>query len=566
MAPSIGYIDFSTYNPDPDDCTVQFRQALHDAQNAGKGLNLGSGVYTLASDSIMSIAGKDVVIVGTPGLCVVQCSNNSAKSSGGDQGLSAKTPFMLMMQEDDYSSLDLTLYISGIHFKNLDTSQPTRCLHGYGCMRQCVVSYCTFEGFTAAGAFGRSITTEGVHPGSDAQTSIAAAILYGNRVESDTRTTGQCPKAFHIHHATSSLVQGNSLLGNGEGYVYRVNGGGYDVIPVPGRGSCNARFTGNYVKTQQAGREYCQIAKTTNIVIADNTADATEGDRPHNFFDLFNCMNVSYTGNTVYGGGLLFHGHGDLNNGNYPGNLIGPHSLTITGNTMVNPTHYAVINLGGDGNVDGNRAFHAATISGNTVYTTDDYNDEQGCDFIYCFLCNDITLTNNTICGIKGFLRTFWSKSLLVDGNIIRDVPLLIRNTDGGTFEGEIHVGTNLLQGTSGDQSKLSGSLTTQMAGGDSAERLEAKTGYMAAPSVTLDANLSGELSGYMVTVGLASYPGSQKQAVYFVTRSADTDYIIPMTAAIADVSVIINDGNDIAVSYTGSGNRTLKASATRMM
>ncbi|WP_459635878.1 hypothetical protein [Halomonas sp. WWR20] len=207
----------------------------------------------------------------------------------------------------------------------------------------------------------------------------------------------------------------------------------FDTVPVVGRGSANVRFIGNCVYTEVKNYEYCQITKTTNITISNNTEDAANGDTPHNFFDLFNCVSVPFSGNTVYGGGLLFHGHADLNHGESSSNLIGSSGLTATGNTIINPTHHAVFNLGGDGTVDGGRAYAGATITGNSVYLMPGFAPLKNCYFIYAFVAKDITVTANTVSGIAGFFRAFWNKNISIYGNTIKGCIDIIRN-DGNNL------------------------------------------------------------------------------------------------------------------------------------
>ncbi|GAB2800038.1 hypothetical protein GCM10027040_29460 [Halomonas shantousis] len=566
-------IEFSNDRHDADkDCTQMFERALRASQQLGLPLDLGSGNYFLSGKTINALEDCDVNIRGNAGSCNVYCSGWEVKDLTKDQALTAHTQFSFPMQGENYSKLKRRLSLSGIRFINLDDSFSTRCVHASGCMDYLEVNQCEFMGFTAAGVFGKNITTFGIHPGSDAQTSINSASIHNVSVASDKRTTGQAPKSFHIHHSHNTTIMYCRFMGYGNGYVFRLNGGGFDTVPVVGRGSANVRFVANYVYTEVRNYEYCQITKTTNIIIANNTADASNGDTPHNFFDLFNCIGVSFYGNTVYGGGLLFHGHADLNHGKSPDNLIGSRGLTASGNVIINPTHYAVFNLGGDGTVDGGRAYAVATITGNSVYLTPDFTPFKKCYFIYAFVARDITVTANTVSGVAGFFRTFWSRNISIYGNTIKNCMDIVRND--GNDRRQIRFGVNDIGESKYDfagqhviePEKIHNALEV---GGDiKAHKFYTRsdtTEYVSDGSVVLDLDMPNEASLYLLAVTLGSYIGGQSQAMYMVSRSGDAGYVVPITDAIKGVVVAVDKKNGLSVRNVTGNRKKLSATAFRI-
>ncbi|MDR1283118.1 MAG: cellulase family glycosylhydrolase [Opitutaceae bacterium] len=356
--------------------------------------------------------------------------------------------------------LTLTLEnLSLVHDPGPFANQRFALLRARGYIADLRIENCRFENYTHLATLGRLHLTDGIHPGSDSHTMIARARIAGNTIISDSLSTGQNPKTLHLHAPADALIEHNHLDGRGDGYIFRINGGGFDTLPDPARGATRITFRHNTITTRTTRNEYCQITKATYLKIHDNTA-AVEAPRPgaHNFMDLFNCRNVEFFNNKATGGGLCFFGHADLNHGKYPKNLIGSRNFHAWDNTITNPTHHSVFNIGGDGTWKGNRATRDVLIERTTV-TIDPATAPPGYDagrtaLIYSFISDGIELRDNTVRGIGQFVRTFYDHNYNIRGNTIEDVPALVTfekipGSDGETTRSH-QVGVNRLAGSTG--------------------------------------------------------------------------------------------------------------------
>ena len=140
----------------------------------------------------------------------------------------------------NYLNISGRLIIANITFRNADTSVATRFLHGNRVYDNVTILGNKFLQFTVCGTIGVGIVTDGIHIGSDAQTTVNKCHIKSNSVLSDLRSTSQCPKSFHIYHCVNLCFESNEVVdkhtGTGDSYLFRAVGGGYDTLPVVNRG------------------------------------------------------------------------------------------------------------------------------------------------------------------------------------------------------------------------------------------------------------------------------------------------------------------------------------------
>lgn len=579
-------ISFSEYGPIAgQDCSDLLEKAIHDAQITGATLDLGRMHLTLTGKTINALAGKSLTIKGEAPYCIIDASGWSNKTDTNNHNITAKTLFVCAGGDSGVASRTNDFHLSGVSFVNKDSSVKTRFIYATGTFRNVNISSCDFKDFTVVSAFGTNILSTGKHPNSDALTAIDSATYYNCHVQSDSFATGQCPKAFHTYHALAIQYLMCNLYGYGDGYVVRSDGGHFDTIPTIGRGANSVKMSMCHVYSE-ASSEYCQATKTVGITITCNTADASNGDKPDNFWDLFNCFGVTFSCNTVRGGGLLFHGHGDLNYGIYPNNLIGSYGLSAVGNTLINPTHDSVFNLGGDGTVDGNRAYHTAVIADNTVYCEPGFIPPQDCAFVFSFLCNDISLHGNNINGIGTYFRTFYCKNVVIENETLRNVPKEIDNT--GNDSGAFSVGTINRFGTTGSTSKFSGSLLAanrqvsrkifesgiDVSGDAKISGLvyedKGDSGYTVGGSVTLNLPANADCGVYEINFVLIAYAGSASVGKFVIVVSGGNVMqkapIIDNTSVTIDVTANGAAGTTIKLTNNTGQQRTLRAYAIRFV
>lgn len=541
------------------DATTQFTQALHDAQTAGVALDLGCLKFRLSSGTVAAIPGASVIITGVIGQAEIYVDNWSAKANTDNHGLLARTLITAEMDGQAAVERKSDFIVTGVRLINTDTSATTRCINAQAMARKVIVQDCAFIGFTVAGVFGAIKYESSLHQNSDAVTTLDSADYYRVLVISDSKSTGQCPKAFHTYQCMSTNYLCCELYGHGDGYVVRNDGGHFDTIPVAGRGSNNVKMALCFVYSESAS-EYCQATKTVGVAISCNTADASKGVMPDNFWDLFNCFGVTFNGNTVRGGGLLFHGHADLNFGSHPESLIGSHTVSATGNTLINPSHDSVFNFGGDGTVDGNRAFRNAVISGNTVYCEPGYTPPRPVAFFYGFLCNGVKLSGNNVKGINTYVKTFYCKDISVDGETLDAVPQEIENLGNDTWV--FKLGRVLRLNGSGNTSRLDRSnVFSELTNGDS--------GFSQA-SVVLEMGTGSDFGAHEIDVVSIAYFGSAKYGKYIVVTSGSSVMEVVTVHNNPDVSLTITPRvgapTIISVNNVTGNNRVLRVNGRTMV
>lgn len=422
-----------------------------------------AGTWRLAR-TLRIPAGRHVRLAGEgpSGAVVLRTAHNMDYLDGYHGGKPHRTVIDIAASStsDQPYPLALTLEnLSFVHEPGPFASQRFALLRARGYIADLRIENCRFENYTHVATLGRLHLTEGIHPRSDSQTMIARALIAGNTITSDVLPTGQNPKTFHLYAPADAIIEHNRFNGLGDGYVFRIDGGDFDTIPNPTRGATRITFRNNHVTTETTQLEYCQITKATHLKIHDNTAAVTT-PRPgaHNFMDLFNCQNVEFYNNTATGGGLCFFGHADLNHGKYRKNLTGSRNFHAWDNTITNPTHHSVFNIGGDGTWKGNRATRDVLIERTTVLTDSatappNY-DAANTALIYSFVSDGIELRDNTVRGIGQFIRTFYDHAYNIHGNTIEDVPALVTfekipGSDGATTRSH-QVGVNHLLGSTG--------------------------------------------------------------------------------------------------------------------
>ncbi|WP_269523073.1 glycosyl hydrolase family 28-related protein [Coraliomargarita parva] len=336
------------------------------------------------------------------------------------------TAFQILGSKTDVDPFPKVIALKNLKFVDEGDAENRSAVFNAQCYIESLrIEGCEFQGYTTAGNFGKVYTTEGDHPGSDAHTMIKSLVCKGNTVVSDDKETSQVPKSFHFHCPANASITENNFWGKGGGYVFRINGGNFDTIPVPERGSHDIEFAYNTVRSDTHHHEYCQMTKSSNIKIHDNEAYAsTKG--AHNFMDLFNCRNVEFYNNKATGGGLCFFGHADIGGGKYSNKLIGSQNFHAWDNTITNPTHTCIFNLGGDGRVGGNRAGHDALIERTKVIVEPGF-DASRVAFIYSFIFNDIELRDNDVRNIGRFIRTYFDRGYNIHDNYIENVPELVK-------------------------------------------------------------------------------------------------------------------------------------------
>lgn len=567
-------------DPNTWDWTPAIQAGLNYTQSIGAWLEFPEGDYTCSSGSITTTPSKSVRIRGS-GKARILVSNPASKTSTTDQSFTASTTFIFPMDGDsggNASNRVSSLYVQDIQFVNKDTSANTRLFYTGSDMRSAKIINCRFEMFSCVGTLGIQRYASSIHTNSDALTSVDKVIISDNYVTSDSAATGQAPKSFHLHHCHDSLLLGNTLLGNGgTGLVYRVNGGTYDTIPNISRGSANVKVIGNHFETENVEYEYNQITKSTNVTITGNTADASRATNPDNMFDVFNCINMTFANNTAVGGGLLFFGHADLNNGSFPANLIGPSNLTATGNSITNPSHYAIFNVGGDGGATSNRACRNVTIEGNTVYCTPGYTPSasRATAFVDAFLVDSLIVRGNRVSGIQRHMLGFFNLNVVVDGEHMAGAGGTIEqfSTTGHDTQ-QIQVGNLTVVGnatglySASTASKSYGFANNISVTNDSLlSRVytATATGAFSVGSTAVLPALTNTSTSYLL---LVHYSTSTTPAAFLYiasVRSSGT-VITPVVSDNTKVIVTVDASNVVTATAQGATQATVKISSLRLI
>lgn len=546
--------------------------AIAEAQASGKTLYVGPGNYVVSGT--MSITG-DIRIVGVSGQTKFYVNDWSGATQTTNQSTTAYTLFQLISPDGagtdgtEASSADFTgqLHLEGLTFINADSSALTRVIHAGGTRWDSVyISGCRFENFTVVGVFGEFkyyANDDATNPYANSNTSINAVKLLGNYVSSDSNDTSQCPRSFHVYCCKDVLVQGNTFIGNGDGYLFRVNGGTYDTIPASTHGSANVRVIGNHFDPLVDSIEYNQITKTWNVVIADNTFDASRSTTPDNFFDCFNCINISFTGNSGTGGGLLFAGHADLGNGSYGSTLMGTRNVVAVGNSIINPSHEYVFNFGGDNSVTSARAFRSGVIANNSVHCTDSYTLPQTCYFFYGFLCQGLNFSGNVVRGINGYLYLYYCQHLLIDNEYLRGSgDTIIELTSSANDTQTIRAGQIFVVGSS--TGKIAASTLLRAALLPSAQLTDYKaTGYASTRTITFDVPLLAE-STYELNVSKTT-SSAIYHSKYLLSRYGST---LVQSSIVADsaITVTMNSSGYVTVTSSDTVSLNLRCALTRKM
>ncbi|MCA1338192.1 hypothetical protein, partial [Pseudooceanicola marinus] len=312
------------------------------------------------------------------------------------------------------------LQIEGGTWKNHDTSLKTALFSAPHDFAELLLRDLRILSYSQAVHAGDNPKVEGTHPGSDALTSIKRSRISNVEVYGDGRNGGQCAGAFSLLHCYDVSIEGCTLHVPGPGYIMRISGGTHATVPRIGHGAGMIRIQGNHFYTEMTDSEYNQISKARNIVISNNTFDASNGTTPHSFFDLYNCQDVTFTGNVGQGGGLLFCGHAHLGSTQYADTLIGAGPVTASGNVITNPSHFTVFNFGGDGQHGSNTAIRDCLVSNNVVKMEEGYVPPQSCNFVYAFICNGLRIEDNLVHGLYGFYKEFYNDGVIIGANTLK--------------------------------------------------------------------------------------------------------------------------------------------------
>lgn len=578
-----------TLNSGTDDTEI-LEKAIHHAQNAGVPLNLGAGNILIGTRTITCLEGKSLRLRGDAKL---YAANVSACDLINDQGTQAHTLLRWTGDGSGLSDISLStscLELNGIFAYNCDTTVKTRVFYFNGFIAGADLNRTGFYGFSCAGRIGLSLTTEGIHPNSDAVTTLGRTNITNSVVVSDTQSTGSTPKSFHIVGVNGLTIDNFSWDGNntttGNGYVFRiVSGGGYDVIPRDNHGAFDIKITNGTIRSENYSSEYCQIAKARSVFIS-GVLGITIDDGvkyPDNLFDLFNCQNVIMTNCGAIGGGLVFHGHADLGGSSYPANLIPPSNLIISDCWIHNPSHYSVINLGGDGSVGSNRAFYKAKIRGITVTTDDDYTPPQDCYFLYAFLANDITIEDVTVDGLHGYFHEYYCKYVTHDNIHLIDVPD-VHYVEGGDSNSRNTVGFCEFRGTTGSTSVFSSSntynkvipglLTVERAlvGKSIGGHQKATSSYSATGSASVTFTTTNDATWLRVYTMYEAYGGESTNGNMYdirITGSSST-VVAASTNVITGISVTVTQNSStswtVTATNTSGTQRTLFLGVSRVL
>lgn len=296
---------------------------------------------------------------------------------------------------------------------------------------------------------------------------ISNKISYEGDFDSDQNGT-----SFQVKSPRNATILNNTIKSSAKGYIFRISGGTFDTVPQPDRGTTSVDVFNNYFESSSP-TEYCQVTKAHNVRWNNNTGVNT-APRAHNMIDLFNCFNCQVNNNRVIGGGIAFFGHADQNRGKHQRSLKGARGFTAEGNTIVNPTHSWVFNVGGDRSVGSNAAAHDILIRNNTAILepgfvwkslnrpNENYSGAKRPVFIRSFLANNINVEENQVKNLPSFIFSFFDRGYKVSGNVLEDVPELWKAAKDNGRRGADHTtakthvfGENTLLGTSGSISEF---------------------------------------------------------------------------------------------------------------
>jgi hypothetical protein len=543
--------DYGAIGDATADDTAAIQNAINIANTVGQTVEFGTGSYKITATLTLPLAGANEISLHGGTLIM----SGTTYTSSNDQGIIAST-----LINSSGGTNQKSILIDGVNFVNQFVGNTRTFEFIANEYNTISITNCNFTGFTVGGRLGLFTATTGVNPNSDAQTTVKRVVIKNNNLVSDSTGSGQCPKSFHIYNCANSIITGNTFIGKGNGYVFRAVGGSFDTIPVATRGLVNLKFSNNHVVTENSNSEYCQVAKGTNIVVSENTFDATSGTNPHSFFDFFNCFNVSFTGNSGVGGGLAFFGHADLNSGSFPGNQIGATGFTATGNSIINPTTpVGVFYLGGDGVWGGQNAGSNIIVSDNVCVARAGFTSSATA-FIDAFIVREFSFRNNVVKGLSAFIKWYYIGNGVISDNVLTGVAQEYKT--GSVTDGPIRYTQNIYDGTIANRiSEFDKLLNT----GITTERQETNYGF--GQIITFARVIPAGGSNFLLSVTSEIFPGGQYNGLYMVSRSAGANYITPISAIVnTEITVTINASFQIVVSNVSGAQRTVKASILQIL
>lgn len=510
-----------------------------------------SGVWELSGNTVAISAG-DVRIKLQEGAKVYTSPEDF--STYGDFSNTLYGAFSLTMDGSSATDESATsvLHLEGGEWINFDTTTKTGFINAYNDMGELVVKNVTLRNYSQAIRAGRSVAVDGVHTGSDPLTSIHRTRIENLNVYGDGQNAGQCAAGWQLFNAYDVHISKCSIRSPGNGYCTRIGGGEFDAIPRAGHGAGNIRIIGNYFYSEMDGTEYNQIAKARDVVISNNTFDVSNGTTPHNFFDLFNVQNVTFTGNSGVGGGLLFCGHADLGNSSYQSNLVGSGPVTAVGNTITNPTHYHIFNFGGDGTSGGNRAIRDVVCANNTVIVEDGFSlPSPICFLVYAFITNGLVIEGNSVNGITGLFREYYCRNVTIGTNNIKvgAYPFEEYRRDKGDKSFVV----------SGDQSHSEGATVGKLIDNGSARLTSPLQEYFfksyvsGVPPSATSALTVGDLMTYEVFASTSRYSNQNGFAKFTISKFGTAQNIIADPGNTSGFTCSIDVDGHINVSYAYS-------------
>lgn len=435
------------------DCSEAFERALHDAQRRGQPLYLGNLNVLLAGRTITPLPG-DLRIHGAPDGARVYSAGFAGCDRVKFHDLWARTQFHWQAEPQRQSAEDrpeaagdrqppglwnARIDIAGIEWVNLDTDATARLFCIPSPMRSLSFERCRFTGYTNVVGAGLNRHAPGQRGRARALTAIESFRVDRVVVVSNQRPAGQCSRFYCIKNAADVDCSAFAVYSyggiHGPSYNTRIDGGGYETVPQVGQGASNVRIRGYHAVSDNREAEYNQIAKCTNVTLVNCTGDATAGFAADNMWDLFDCLNVSLTGHTVWGSGLAFFGHADLGHAEHRDGLIGARVFVASANTVIDCEHEAVFNPGGDGTVNAHRAGGVVRIADNQVYDRPGYAERIAAKekatglkrksarvFVYAFIVDGLDIVDNTVTGLEGFYRSYYVANAVITGNTVHSV------------------------------------------------------------------------------------------------------------------------------------------------